>query len=186
MHTMVALTWEFWVQRYPIIINYSMATVFLKMYGVVSVISGMAAIWSLTCITMERAWVISNISKQAYPWVSMSKMKFYILIIWSAAIAASIVPLMGWNKYIYEVGSWYSLYSRPYFPACQGYLFSSTVDYLSKDRSSQQFIWLLLAVGWVGPSCATIYSHGSIVYINRSICKVVHCKACFRTSHALF
>ena len=102
---MVALTWEFWVQRYPIIINYSVANVFLEIYGVVSVISGMAAIWSLTCITMERAWVISNISKQAYPRVSMSKMKFYILIIWSAAIAASIVPLMGWNKYIYEVWS---------------------------------------------------------------------------------
>ena len=63
----------------------------------------MSAIWSLTCITMNRAWVIKNISKQAYPRASMSKMRLIILFIWSAAVAASIAPLMGWNRYIYEV-----------------------------------------------------------------------------------
>ena len=63
----------------------------------------MSAIWSLTCITMNRAWVIKNISKQAYPRASMSKMRLIILVIWSSAVAASIAPLMGWNRYIYEV-----------------------------------------------------------------------------------
>jgi hypothetical protein len=52
---------------------------------------------------MNRAWVIKNISKQAYPRASMSKMRLIILAIWSAAVAASIAPLMGWNRYIYEV-----------------------------------------------------------------------------------
>ena len=49
----------------------------------------------------------------------------------------------------------------------QGYLVSSTVDYLSQDTSFQNYIWILMTIGWVGPTCAMIYAHGSILHTNR-------------------
>lgn len=66
-------------------------------------ISGMAAIWSLTCLTVERSWVIRSISMQHPHHLPMKKMRVVVLVIWVAAVTASIVPLLGWNKYIYEV-----------------------------------------------------------------------------------
>ena len=46
---------------------------------------------------------------------------------------------------------------------------SGTIDYLSMESSSLSFIWVLLVVGWVGPSCAMLYSHVTIVHTNRFI-----------------
>ena len=105
---MVDLSLVCWVLRYTLhyhTISYLTVPSPYQIYGVVSVISAMAAIWSLTCLTMERAWVIKSISKKAYPHLSMAKMRLVMLAIWFAAVAASIAPLMGWNKYIYEVPS---------------------------------------------------------------------------------
>ena len=69
----------------------------------VSVISGMAAIWSLMFLTVERAWAIKTISKQGYSKVSMSTVKWIVFLIWCVAGAASMAPLLGWGKYMYEV-----------------------------------------------------------------------------------
>ena len=65
--------------------------------------SGMAAIWSLTFLTMERTWVIHSISKTGNHRLSMGKMRVVVIFIWIAAVLTSLAPLLGWNKYVYEV-----------------------------------------------------------------------------------
>ena len=72
-----------------------------QVYGFASVASGMAAIWSLMCLTVERALVIC---RAGYQRTSRTTMKRVILAIWSLALAAATPPLAGWNKYVYEVG----------------------------------------------------------------------------------
>ena len=75
------------------------------MFGFISVISGLAAIWSLTLLTMERTWVIHSITKNRRTRITMAKMRSAVSIIWAAAIITALAPLFGWNKYVYEVSS---------------------------------------------------------------------------------
>ena len=63
----------------------------------------MATIWSLTAITVERAWVIYCITRAKYHRITMTKMMVVVVSIWIAAVAISLPPLLGWNRYIYEV-----------------------------------------------------------------------------------
>ena len=75
------------------------------MFGFISVISGLAAIWSLTLLTMERTWVIHSITKNRRTRITMAKMRSAVSIIWAAAIITALAPLFGWNKYVYEVST---------------------------------------------------------------------------------
>ena len=63
----------------------------------------MATIWSLTSITMESAWVIYYITRAKYHRITMTKMIVVVVSIWIAAVSVSLPPLLGWNRYIYEV-----------------------------------------------------------------------------------
>ena len=74
-----------------------------QIYGVISVITGMAAIWSITAISMERAWVIYCITRAKQHRVTMARMRIIMTGLWISALAISLPPLMGWNRYIYEV-----------------------------------------------------------------------------------
>ena len=69
----------------------------------ISVISAMAAIWSLALLTMERTWVIHSISRNRNTRVSMTKMRSIVISIWIAAVLTGLAPLLGWNRYVYEV-----------------------------------------------------------------------------------
>ena len=73
------------------------------MYGIVSVISGMAIIWSITAISVERAVVVHLILRAKDHRVNKVKMRMVLAGMWIAAVAASLPPLMGWNRYVYEV-----------------------------------------------------------------------------------
>ena len=113
-----------------------------------SIVTGFSAIWSLSYLTLERAWVIG---KKGYQGASKLRIKVVIIGIWSVAIMVSLAPLLGWNRYTYE-----------------GFLFSSTVDYLSKDMTDMTFNWMLFSIGWLTPSLVIIYSHLNILRANRT------------------
>ena len=76
---------------------------FHQVYGVVSIISGMASIWSLTFLTLERAKVIKTISRRAHHNPSKIRMKVAMTLIWGSAVVLSLAPLFGWNRFVYEV-----------------------------------------------------------------------------------
>ena len=65
----------------------------------------MANIWFLTAVTVERAWVVYCITKAKAHRVNITKMMVVVVSIWIAALATSIAPLLGWNRYIYEVAA---------------------------------------------------------------------------------
>ena len=77
-------------------------------------------------------------------------MRVIIIGIWSVATMVSLAPLLGWNRYTYE-----------------GYLLTSTVDYLSQEMSDMTFNWMIFSIGWLAPSLVIIYSHLNIVRANR-------------------
>ena len=63
----------------------------------------MAAIWFLTAVTMERAWVIHCIGRSKQNKFTKVKTMLVVMGIWTAAFATSGAPLLGWNRYVYEV-----------------------------------------------------------------------------------
>ena len=73
-----------------------------------------------------------------------------IIVIWSTSSLVSLAPLLGFNRYAYE-----------------GYLISSTVDYLSQNPADMFFNWMLFSIAWVGPSIMILYSHLKILKANR-------------------
>jgi hypothetical protein len=69
----------------------------------VSVISGMSSIWTLTAITMERAWTIFCITRAKHNMITMTRMGVVVVAIWISAVGVSVAPVLGWNRYVYEV-----------------------------------------------------------------------------------
>ena len=45
----------------------------------------------------------------------------------------------------------------------QGYIYTSTVDYLSHDKTDRLFIWILMVTGWILPNIAMIFFHFLVV-----------------------
>ena len=108
--------------------------------------SAMATIWFLTAVTMERAWVVLCITRCKQNRITKSKTMLVVMAIWISALVTSILPLLGWNRYIYE-----------------GYLYSSTVDYLTTLQPSLCYTWLLMTIGWLLPNIIIIISHATVV-----------------------
>ena len=74
-----------------------------RLYGSMSVLGGLSSIWSLTAISLERHAVIAG-------GLSANKCRFRLktvattlVVIWSVSVAFMLCPLLGWNKYVYEV-----------------------------------------------------------------------------------
>ncbi|XP_023328775.1 rhodopsin, GQ-coupled [Eurytemora carolleeae] len=121
-----------------------------EVYGVVSVISGMAAIWSVTAIVVERAWVISFSKTSAFNKLKMIHAVGIVACIWVLAVFFSICPLLGWNEYQYE-----------------GYLVSCSIDLISHSLMDKTYVYCLLLLGWVGPNITIFYCSFCIVKSNR-------------------
>ena len=60
---------------------------------------------------------------------------------------------------------WFS--SNYFFP--QGYLYSSTVDFLAEDPASLSYTWLLMITGFILPNIFIISSHVFVCHIYRSV-----------------
>ena len=138
----------------------------------ISVISAMAAIWSLALLTMERTWVIHSISKNRNTRVSMTNMRSIVIAIWIAAVLTGLAPLLGWNRYVYEVQQ------DTFFQLCipyhchifvQGYLLTSTIDYMSKSGGDLSLVWVMMVVAYVLPSVLIIGGNAIIIQANRCV-----------------
>ena len=112
----------------------------------------MAAIWFLTAVTMERAWVVLCITRWKQNRITKFKTMLVVMSIWISALVTSSLPLLGWNRYIYE-----------------GYLYSSIVDYPTTLQPALSYIWLLMAVGWILPNVLIVMSHATIIWVYRSV-----------------
>ena len=89
----------------------------------------------------------------------------------------SAPPLLGMNRYVYEVHTLSSVYIYTILCTCayhhiyhaQGYLYSSSIDYLTRDdAASTAYCWLLLLLAWGLPNILILASHIIIVTIYRS------------------
>ena len=69
-----------------------------QIYGAVSVVSGMAAIWSIMILSMERAWVIYRVTRARLARLRANVVRSVVMIQWVLAIAAALPPLMGYNR----------------------------------------------------------------------------------------
>ena len=52
-------------------------------------------------------------------------------------------------------------------PPYQGYLYSSTIDYLTTLKPALSYTWLLMAIGWILPMMLIILSHATVVWVYR-------------------
>ena len=73
------------------------------MYGFVSVISGMSVIWSIMAISVERAIVVRSIIRLRDHRITTSRMRVVVAAIWLSALLLACPPLLGCNRYVYEV-----------------------------------------------------------------------------------
>ena len=64
----------------------------------------MSAIWSIMAITVERAWVLYSITRAKQYRTTMARMRMVVSGLWMSALCVGIPPLLGWNRYVYEVG----------------------------------------------------------------------------------
>ena len=136
--------------------------------------SAMAAIWFLTAITMERAWVVLCITRCKQNRITKSKTVLVVMAIWISALVTSILPLLGWNRYIYE-----------------GYLYSSTVDYMTTLQPALSYIWLLMAIGWILPNVLIVMSHATVIWVYRyvhgvHVCLTILNSICLWSSWCIF
>ena len=69
-----------------------------QIYGVVSVVSGMAAIWSIMILSMERAWVVYRVSRAQVARLRASLVRSVVIIKWLSATAVALPPLLGYNR----------------------------------------------------------------------------------------
>ena len=53
---------------------------------------------------------------------------------------------------------------------CQGYLYTSTVDYLTQDPAHISFIWILMVTGWMLPNIVMVTFHAMVIIAFRHDC----------------
>ena len=71
------------------------------------------------------------------------------------------------NYALFQHSNSYETEGHP-FKLSQGWLVSSTIDYLSSDSGSLSFTWVLATIGWLGPTLVMVYSHVIINNHHRS------------------
>ena len=100
--------------------------------------------------------------------VSKSTTKLVVMCIWLGSMLLSAPPLFGINRFVYEVHTLSSIYIST-TRHVQGYLYSSSIDYLTRDDpASTAYCWLLLLLAWGLPNILILASHILIIAIYRS------------------
>ena len=63
-----------------------------------SVVSGMAAIWSIMILSMERAWVVYRVSQAKLAWLRANFVRTVVTLQWVLAVAVALPPMLGCNR----------------------------------------------------------------------------------------
>ena len=74
----------------------------VQIYGVVSVVSGMAAIWSIMILSMERAWVVYRVTRGRQARLGHGVVRSIVITQWLLAIVAALPPLVGYNRSVFS------------------------------------------------------------------------------------
>ncbi|XP_050721923.1 opsin, ultraviolet-sensitive-like [Eriocheir sinensis] len=111
-----------------------------EIYGFVSLVAGLSAIWFLTAISLDRYRVV-RLSITA-SMSSKSQTRVVVAVVWLTSTVLATIPLFGWNRYVPE-----------------GVLSGCTVDYLSERWLDRSFVFLLLLIAWTAPMAAVLFSY---------------------------
>ena len=74
-----------------------------QIYGAVSVVSGLAAIWSIMILSMERAWVVYRVTRVRPAVMRVCMVRVVVTLQWVVALALALPPLLGYNRCVYSV-----------------------------------------------------------------------------------
>ncbi|XP_018371259.1 PREDICTED: rhodopsin-like isoform X2 [Trachymyrmex cornetzi] len=113
-------------------------------HAMVGSLCGCASIWTMTAIALDRYNVI--VKGMAGKPLTIKKALLEILIIWLFASIWTILPMVGWNRYVPE-----------------GNMTACGTDYLTKDWSSKSYILVYSIFVYYTPLLTIIYSYYFIV-----------------------
>lgn len=133
----------------PLVINcfyetWCFGPLMCELYGLLGSVWGCGSIWSMTMIAYDRYVVIVK-GLSAKP-MTTGKALLEILFIWAFAALWTILPMVGWNRYVPE-----------------GNLTACGTDYLSKDWLSRSYILVYGFFVYFLPLFVIIYSYYHIL-----------------------
>lgn len=70
-------------------------------YAMVGSLCGCASIWTMTAIALDRYNVIVK-GMSGTPF-TIKKAILEILLIWTFGLVWAILPMVGWNRYVYQI-----------------------------------------------------------------------------------
>ncbi|XP_011164468.1 rhodopsin isoform X2 [Solenopsis invicta] len=113
-------------------------------HSMVASLCGCTSIWTMTAIALDRYNVIvKGISGKPF---TIKKAILEILIIWLFASVWTVLPMVGWNRYVLE-----------------GNMATCGIDYLAKDWISRSYILVYSIFVYYTPLFTIIYSYYFIV-----------------------
>lgn len=133
----------------PMIINcyyetWILGPLMCDIYAMVGSLCGCSSIWTMTAIAFDRYNVI--VKGMAAKPLTIKKVLLEILLIWLFALLWTIMPMIGWNRYVPE-----------------GNMTACGTDYLTKDWSSKSYILVYSIFVYYTPLLTIIYSYYFIV-----------------------
>ncbi|XP_043488468.1 rhodopsin-like isoform X2 [Polistes fuscatus] len=133
----------------PMVINcyfetWVLGTLMCDIYAMVGSLCGCASIWTMTAIALDRYNVIVK-GMSGTP-LTIKRALLQIIIIWLFGLLWTILPMVGWNRYVPE-----------------GNMTACGTDYLSKDWGSKSYILVYSVFVYYLPLFTIIYSYYFIV-----------------------
>ncbi|XP_047365864.1 rhodopsin-like [Vespa velutina] len=133
----------------PMVINcyyetWILGTLMCDIYAMVGSLCGCASIWTMTAIALDRYNVIVK-GMSGTP-LTIKRALLQIVIIWLFGLLWTILPMVGWNRYVPE-----------------GNMTACGTDYLSKDWGSKSYILVYSVFVYYLPLFTIIYSYYFIV-----------------------
>ncbi|KAG7200522.1 hypothetical protein KM043_001086 [Ampulex compressa] len=133
----------------PMVINcffetWVLGPLMCDIYAMVGSLCGCASIWTMTAIALDRYNVIVK-GMSGTP-LTIKRVLVEILIIWLFGLLWTILPMVGWNRYVPE-----------------GNMTACGTDYLSKDWLSKSYILVYSVFVYYTPLFTIIYSYYFIV-----------------------
>ncbi|KAK0163558.1 hypothetical protein PV327_007228 [Microctonus hyperodae] len=137
------------IQSPPMVVNcwyetWVLGPLMCDIYAMVGSLCGGASIWTMTFIALDRYNVIVK-GMSGTP-LTIARALIQILIIWLFALLWTILPMVGWNRYVPE-----------------GNMTACGTDYLTKDWSSKSYILVYSVFVYYTPLFTIIYSYWFIV-----------------------
>ncbi|XP_034193614.1 long wavelength sensitive opsin 2 isoform X1 [Osmia lignaria lignaria] len=121
-----------------------LGTLMCDIYAMIGSLCGCASIWTMTAIALDRYNVIVK-GMSGTP-LTINRAIFQILGIWLFGLLWTILPLVGWNRYVPE-----------------GNMTACGTDYLTEDWGSKSYILIYSMFVYYTPLFTIIYSYYFIV-----------------------